>query len=309
MGYTAGAKILPDIIDEIAAALISSSGGYWTDGDTAWTTATKTGNNARRCLKYTNGAEVMYLALESMNSYNNVFLSSGIWRYAVGLRVTFSASWDSIGHAPTSRTYHTFIQFEGRYNGAPAGDLATLQITYYLWVDATGFVITAKPEPQATDDRQGSFILVVERNPNKEYSDGFSNFFCFNMCNYLIGTNTVDYYMTPYIRPFTYQNRDYNQEGIPTFQVNGIFFPRCPWYSFKSNGNGKVYYIKPIYFNTADRRTPVAQSELFFAYDETVGLVDGDVIAIEGQTTKYLCKGLDSPDTTGRLTFAIKYVA
>ena len=96
---------------------------------------------------------------------------------------------------------------------------------------------------------------------------------------------------------------------MPTINVSGIYFPACPWTSFKSNGNGKVYYIKPIYFNTADRRTPIAQSEMFFAYAETVGLVDGDVIAIEGQTTKYLCKGLDSPDTTGRLTYAIKYVA
>jgi hypothetical protein len=187
--------------------------------------------------------------------------------------------------------------------------MATIQVTYYLWVDATGFVITGKPEPNATDDRQGSFFLVVERNPNKEYTDGFSNFFCYNACNYMNGTNTVDYYMTPYIRPFTYQNRDYNQEGMVTINVNGIYFPACPWTSFKSVGNGKVYYIKPIYFNTADRRTPIAQSEMFFAYAETVGLIDGDVIAIEGQTTKYLCKGLDSPDTTGRLTYAIKYVA
>jgi|SRR5659263_73411 len=307
MGYTTGAKILPDIIDEISAALIASSGGYWTDGDTAWTTATKTANLARRCLKYTNGGEVMYLALESINSSMNIYLTGGYWRYATGLRVTFSAAWDGTGHAPTSRTYHTFIQFEGRYNGG-SGDMATIQVTYYLWVDATGFVITGKPEPNATDDRQGSFFLVVERNPNKKYTDGFSNFFCYNACNYMNGTNTVDYYMTPYIRPFTYQNRDYNQEGMVTINVNGIYFPACPYVSFKSIGNGKVYYIKPIYFNTADRRTPIAQSEMFFAYAETVGLIDGDVIAIEGQTTKYLCKGLDSPDTTGRLMLMSRYL-
>jgi hypothetical protein len=48
---------------------------------------------------------------------------------------------------------------------------------------------------------------------------------------------------------------------------------------------------------------------MFFAYDEGYGLVDGDVIAIEGQTTKYLCKALDSPDTTTRIPIAMKYVA
>jgi hypothetical protein len=70
-----------------------------------------------------------------------------------------------------------------------------------------------------------------------------------------------------------------------------------------------VYYVKPIICNTRDERTPIFQSEIFFAFDEGVGLVDGDVIAIEGQTMKYLCKALDSPDNTQRLTFAIKYVA
>ena len=42
MGYTSGAKIIYDIIDEICAALIASSGGYWSNGDATWTTTTKT---------------------------------------------------------------------------------------------------------------------------------------------------------------------------------------------------------------------------------------------------------------------------
>jgi hypothetical protein len=115
--------------------------------------------------------------------------------------------------------------------------------------------------------------------------------------------------MTPYLRPFTYYNRGYNQTGVLPNNMSEIHFPACPYYASKSTGNGKVYYIKPIFFNSADKRTPIAQSELFFAYSEGYGLVDGDVIAIEGQTTKYLCKGLDSPDTTGRLCYAMKYVA
>ena len=308
MGYTTGAKILPDIIDEIAAALIASSGGYWTDGDTAWTTATKTGNLARRCLKYTNGGEVMYLALESINSSMNIYLTGGYWRYATGLRVTFSAAWDGTGHAPTSRTYHTFLQFEGRYNGG-SGDMATIQVTYYLWVDATGFVITGKPEPNATDDRQGSFFLVVERNPNKEYTDGFSNFHGYFQCNTENGNGNTNWQMRQVVRPFTYVSQDYNQQSWSGIDMAGIVFPLCPYLAYKSSGNGKVYYVKPIICNSRDERTPIFQSEIFFAFDEGVGLVDGDVIAIEGQTTKYLCKALDSPDNTQRLTFAIKYVA
>ena len=52
MGYTSGAKTIYDILEEIVAALIASSGGYWSDGDATWTTTTKTANNGRRCLKY-----------------------------------------------------------------------------------------------------------------------------------------------------------------------------------------------------------------------------------------------------------------
>lgn len=311
MGFTSGAKILADIIDEIAAGLIASTGGYWTNADTTWNTTVKTNNNARRALKYTNGSEVMYMTLEALNSINQNTYYSGQWRYTRGLRIGFAASWDSDTHVPGSTTYRTYIQFEGRYQYEVATDLATLQVTYYLWIDATGFVITGKPEPNATDDRQGSFFAVVERNANKEYSDGFSNFFCYCNCNFVNGTaNGTPLYMSPFMRLFTYQNTDYNQEGSIPIDVAGMSFPLVSgYYAFKSNGNGKVYYIKPIICNSADRLTPIFQSELFFAYSEGQGLVDGDVIAIEGQTTKYLCKALNSPDSTSRLPYAIKYVA
>ncbi|MCX9087387.1 MAG: hypothetical protein OIN90_07480, partial [Candidatus Methanoperedens sp.] len=141
MGYTTGAKILPDIIDEIAAALIASSGGNWTNADATWTTTTKTGNLARRALKYTNGGEVVYLALECINTQINTYYSNPYWAYSKGLRITFSASWDSIGHLYGATDYFSFIAFESYwYNANNTVDMATLQVTYYLWVDATGFV-------------------------------------------------------------------------------------------------------------------------------------------------------------------------
>ena len=54
MGFTTGAKILADIIDEISSGLIAAPGGYWTDNDITWNTTNKTLNLARRSLKYTN---------------------------------------------------------------------------------------------------------------------------------------------------------------------------------------------------------------------------------------------------------------
>ncbi len=53
MGYTSGAKTTYDLLDEIIAALLSSSGGYWSDADATWTTTDKTmANLGRRVLKY-----------------------------------------------------------------------------------------------------------------------------------------------------------------------------------------------------------------------------------------------------------------
>lgn len=305
MGYTSGAKILADIIDEIAAGLIATAGGYWTDADTTWNTTVKTALNARRALKYTNGSEVIYLTLEAVNTYWNC--QPGTW-YAKGLRVGFSATWDSVGHAPGSTTYRSSIPFEGRTNAAVDADLATLQNTYYLWIDANGFVITSKPEPNSNDNGQGSWVLVVERNPNKEYSDGFSNFYALCACQYLTsGQNDANFYFRVFMRLFAFQRGGWEDGTI--LDPAGIVYPLCPYTAFKSIGNGKVYYIKPIIDNSSDEKTPIFQSEMFFRYEEGQGLVDGDVIAIEGQTTKYLCKALDSPDTTTRLPIAMKYVA
>lgn len=312
MGYTSGAKILADIIEEIANGLIATAGGYWTNADTTWTTAVKTLNNARRALKYLNGTEVMYLTLEAINT--NYTLQSN-W-IAKGIRVGFSPDWDAVGHVPTSTTYRSTIPFEARSTTVDA-DLAILQITYYLWIDANGFVITAKPEPIALDGGQSSFVLLVERNPNKEYTDGFSNFFALCECNYTtwLGNGDANYYYRKQMRPFTYQANGWDAYANLIFPQLGISYPAVydNWagylFAFKSNGNGKVYYVKPVVANTADNLTPIAQLELFFRYVEGAGLVDGDVIAIEGQTTKYLCKALDSPDAVTRLPIAMKYVA
>lgn len=315
MGFTTGAKILANIIDEIADGLIATPGGYWTNGDAAWNTSDKTFNNARRSLRYTNGIEDIYITLEAINTSGLVvYYSAPTYRYAKGLRVGFSSSWDINAHVPSSTTYRSLVQFESQYasNTDPyttAADMATLQITYYLWIESNGFVITGKPEPHVNDDRQGSFVVVIERNQNKEYADGATNFFCYNLSSYLNYTYDALYPANNFMRPFLYQTGNLGVDTYGTMDMTGIIFPQAPYYAFKSSGNGKVYYVKPIISDTSDERSPIFQSELFFLYSEGIGLVDGDVIALEGSTTKFLCKALDSPDVTYRLPIAMKYVA
>ena len=319
MGFTTGAKILASIIDEIADGLIATPGGYWTDGDPEWNTNNKTLNMARRSLRYTNVGEDIYITLEAINTNNIIVYYNGQYqyRYAKGLRIGFSSSWDSTAHVPSSTTYRSLVQFEAQYTNTQSNtkpyttpaDMATLQITYYLWIESNGFVITGKPEPFANDDRQGSFVVVLERCPNKEYADGATNFFCYNIASYVNYTNDAAYPANNFMRPFIYQTSNSAYDSYGTMDMTGIIFPQVPYYAYKSSGNGKVYYIKPIISNAPDERSPIFQSELFFLYSEGIGLVDGDVIALEGSTTKYLCKALDSPDVTYRLPIAMKYVA
>lgn len=309
MGYTSGAKILADIIEEIAVALIATVGGFWTDADVTWTTAVKTGDSARRALKYLNGAEVIYLALEARNTQYSPYDGHA----AKGLRVTFSAVW------PIGATKQlSSIPFEDN-NTTVVADLATLQLTYYLWIESNGFVLMLKPEPTA-DIHQNSVFIVVERNPNKEYSDGYSNFYCYNILNIWPSLTRIGFAYEnihrSFLRPFAYE---WPNVTISTHSPN--------WHcmslgnlersnAFKSAGNGKVYYIKPIVSNNKiepgganTAMAPIFQAELWFFWSESMGLIDGDVVAIEGLTTKFLVKSLDSPDSINRLNYAIKYVA
>ncbi|MDY0385641.1 MAG: hypothetical protein RBT65_00645 [Methanolobus sp.] len=299
MGFTSGAKVLGDIIDEIADSLIASSVN-WVEGDSTWDTDDRTtGNdNARRCLKYTGDTEDIWLTLEAINSNSRKVHDT---YYAKGLRVSFSSGWDSVNNTWSGTPFQSFVAFESEYNDTtPNSNLETLQVNYFLWTDSSGFVIMGVPEPIEADNRQSSFIAVVEHMGTKEYSDGLTNFYFYQELNYR-ASSTADsggFEIFYVLRPFSYE--DYN---------DGVQFWSDPKFALKSNGNGKVYFMKPIVCNTSDEKTPIYQSELFFKVSTGAGLVDGDVIAIDGETTKYLVKMISSPDSGTTINYAMKYVA
>lgn len=306
MVFYSGAKVTADIIDEIADALIASSVN-WVEGDATWdTTDRSTGSdNAKRCLKYTGDAADIWITLQVINSDGKRFYEAGDDYYGKGIRVTFVASWDSTNHTWGGTPMHTFIPFESDSNdSSPNCNLETEIVNYWTWVDATGFVVMGKPEPISANNRQSSFIIVTEHMGTKEYSDGYSNFYCYWAGNYIpmemdTTTNlTSGFVPYRYTRPFAFQNTD-----------DGYQFWNGSKHAFKSAGNGKVYFTKPVMCNTSDNKTPIYQSELFFVCSPSVGLVDGDVIAVDGDTTKYLVKMISSPDSAGTINYAMKYVA
>lgn len=301
-GFYSGAKVLGDIIDEIAANLMAASVN-WVDGDTTWTTTDRsTGNdNARRCLKYTGDGvdNYIWLTLEAINSNGRLTHSSGY--YAKGIRVAFAAGWDDINHTWSGTPQFSFIAFEGEQNdSSPNSDLETLILNYFCWVDASGFALMAKPEPIAADSKQSSFLCVVEHMASKEYTDGLTNFYMYmDMNNEASDTgDNTNFEIMRVLRPFSFRAYD-----------NGVQFWGDPKFALKSNGNGKVYFMKPLICNTENEKTPIYQSELFFKISTSAGLVDGDVIAIDGASDKYLCKIMNSPDSATTINYAIKYDA
>jgi hypothetical protein len=325
--FYSGAKILADIIQELATKLISSTGGKWEDitahdASAVWNISNKTADNARRALVYNRGgAEQMFFTMEAINAYRNVYYSN--WHYGKGLRLTFASSWDSVNHTFASDARTTLIPFEMRYNtGAPVGDLAVLQLSYFMWVEESngnGFVLTAKPEPNATDDYQCSFFIATERvDPaTHEYSVGNYGWYCFNVMNIYAGTYATQAAsldrMRGLIRPGLFhfpRDSDATQATHPnTYGLSyGYLYMNAGYRTaFKSTGNGKIYYIKPVICNSVTDYTPAFQAQLFFPYDEGLGLMDGDIIAVDGSTVKYICKALDSPDSINRLPYAMKY--
>jgi hypothetical protein len=339
-GYYTGAITLPNLIDKVANELNSVSSSHWSNGDGTW-------NSGRRCCKYINGAETLYVALETLNT-QQAFTSSTTY-YGKGIRITFSDAWSA--NAPSGNKQQSFIAFESKTTTGVAGDLTTMLITYYLWIEDAGFCVMAVPETNTTDNAQGSFIAVVERyDPaTKEYSDNAGNFYGYFRCNYVeqnAARNAPAYdglRLETVMRPFRYVahpykeyinspnsvfygntvDGQYNEIHKSWDDVNfghkndpvGIEFPKL---AIKSSGNGKVYYCKPVIHNSntlygfrhETSFDPIALADLFLAWRSDSGLVDGDVIALPSPSTKkYLIKSLNSADRATPLYYGIKYNA
>ncbi len=333
VGYYTGAITLPNLIDKIANELNAVASTHWSDGDAGW-------NSGKRCCKYVNGGEIMYVALETVNAAINFYSTY----YHKGLRVTFSGGWTA--GAPSGNKQQTMIMFESKTNGTVGGDLTTMLITYYLWIEDAGFAVMGVPESNTTDDRQGSFIAVVERyDPaTKEYDDSAGNFYGYFRCNniefnYNRGSGTYDGKRHESVmRPFKFvghTDKDFSADPNGNYLTNyyeihkswnttyfghiydpcGVEFPKL---AIKSSGNGKVYYCKPVVHNSITLYgfrhetsfDPIALSDLFIAWRPDSGLVDGDIIALPAPSTKkYLLKSLNSADSAVPLYYGIKYNA
>jgi hypothetical protein len=270
----------------------------------------------------------IYMAFEMVN------ITSGLQQdatpyYAKGLRITFTNTWDPVAHTYGLTYQQSFMGYEMRITSGVSADMATLMNTYWMWFDANGFAILLTPDNNATDTHQQSLFLVVERNTNKEYADGFSNFYCYNVMNILnfhMTTMPQSSRIENFMRPFifytpedTWSSNNYTLPPPLCGMNAGICLvpiqltaanPAVPQaYAFRSVGNSKVYFIRPIIQNSRGTTLPIFQADFFFVWTAGLGLADGDIVAISGSSEQYVCRSVPSPKSTTPLLFAIKYAA
>lgn len=253
MTYYNDTKKSHELVEWIANTLIS--GASWSDGDGSWTTTDP--NDARRCLYHTDG---LYFAIESINTNRGTSPSFRGWR------ISFSETWSA--GAPVDPLQST-IQFMGENQ-----DLSTIDIQYHIWIEDGGFALIANPISGAN---RGAWTLIVERNSLKFYTDSESNFFCFNDCGNYNDDNEGEWSSRHVIRPWKFEGNSSNTAGRLE-----------PMPALKSIGNGVGYFVYPIYFNDINNRLAIIQSSMSISFSTALGLVDGDILAIQGSTKKFI---------------------
>jgi hypothetical protein len=294
-------KNLWEIIDDIANDLIATAA--WQEGDATWTTAVKTAENARRVVQHI--ADGMYLSLIQSNTQRQAGAQA---YYAKGLIVVFSDGWNAGAHTPSGNIHIVYVPFEGKSATGVNADLAAFAIPYSLFTGSGGFALVGVPPINATDNYQSNFIVVVERNTAKLYADGYTNFYILADGNYInVAFNDYDCGAAlfgvavrwwRYTHPFHIQS--HGTSAVP------IGYDRA-YNAFKSIGDGKAYFMKPVLHNEITHVYPWLQPEFWIAIDSTkVNLADGDEIAMPAPATKkYMVTLKQSPDSATYIYYAI----
>lgn len=303
MPFFSGGTTMDQLIDLFANELIAT--GAWVTADATLVSGT---TPAVRALQHaTDPNFYVYLKRQLITAGGNAGNVNEIL-------VQLSTGFNTVTHVPSGTIQTTGIPTEAQvYSGGALVVANNKAGTHYTWIDASG--ITCLSTWAASGYQDYTIFFTLERNSAKEYSDGFSNFFCASIpnANYHIGTSSSsgqyygidtgssnwDFGRAYVLRPFNYSEYvDYNN-------VLATFFG-----SYRSLGNSKVYFEFPFWSNNQAplQRMPIAQTGRFFLVQPGQGLSDGDLVTyVSGPNTyTFIVKLLQSPESTNYSPWAIR---
>ena len=265
-------------------------------------------------------------------------------RYAFGIEITVSSTWDSNTHLPGSDAQRTFLFVAYETGGMSAlqrSQMMALNIAYWMWVDddssspdiGNGLVIMTKPDA-STWGQTASCCLNIEKLTSKEYSDGYSLWHLESFVNYFRepggNMNSVPRKWSWYLHPWSLNATDdtigdsndhcyvgqswwgLRGTGINAFdtgyKIIGVDFPM--WAALSQGGSPpNVYFMKGIVHAEARyNNKPIGIIHHCFPWREGTGIIDQDIISeASPSTTKYVCLAKESPSSATKLPMAIKY--
>ena len=266
-------------------------------------------------------------------------------RYCNGFTVKVSDAWTD--HAPDGNIQNQMVStcyWGNEVNWSTY--MKPKQHQYWMWTDegaeaeaGNGLSIVIQPEAGHYTYLTTAFLNIERCAPgDKQYADGYSNWWLFAIQNHRpnhgscgSGYQYADFYSGEtahaiVMHPFSDATPSY-PKGIdrsPTewfcgYQyIAGCGRDRQYWFKgldlmyglYRSKGLGKCYFQFPMFHaNVRYNESPQFQSKHFICMCSTDSdLVDGDVIALSGETTKYLVMLKGSPWTSNPINVAIKYV-
>ena len=218
------------------------------------------------------------------------------------------------------------------------GNIKDVWIAYWMWLDeaaesaaGNGTAIFFRPDSvPETGWTQSGFFNIEHFDPGlKEYEDGFSDWWLMAFSNYWNCSychndeSPHGYVLHPFSNAWPSHPRGVDSEpseihlGFTNFHstaqrkavkgVDGMLGPIRAGYAC-GEGDSKVRYSRPVFHGLADsNNSPQVQTEHFLRAIEGVGLVDGDILSVDGDTRKYLILLKDSPDSTQDLCIAMRY--
>lgn len=337
MAFETGVMTIAQLINHIPDTLVASHAS-WTAVGGSWTgSESDTGYGVdhwlRKACKVDRDGEVLYFAFE-VPWRDNVatgfyYCDEGV-RWCRGILMTISDAWSD---GPSGNYQRCFAVMH--YNSGSAVSFQNLDCQYWMWSDATG-------EPDAGNGlcmiikatvsyNMAPFINIERCAPgDKQYSDGYSNWWLHASPNYFDDSCNYFYrYESEHgaiLHPFSdaYPSLPRGYYDSPQGSRSGQTLKDCPgtnwahmvglavlYGGYRSVGIGKIYFQYPWYMANVKNGyddTFQLQSKHWFPLCESDGITDGDVIAIDGDTKKYLALFKTSVGSSIPHRIAIRYV-